>query len=284
MVAENDWLEAIIALPTDMFYNTGIATYVWIISNKKQAERRGKVQLINAVEMHTPMRKSLGSKRKQISDEQIKTITQWFDEFDDSEQVKLFNNEDFGYSRVTVERPLKLNFAVTNDRLEKLELNTGFSKLKEQQQKTILDALESLDSQQLWLNREAFIKSLKKTFKQFDVDVKGALLKTIWQALSDRDEEADVCTDAKGNPEPDTELRDYENIPLTEDIETYFQREVIPHVPDAWIDHSKTKVGYEIPFNRHFYKYVPPRSLEDIDADLDKVSAEIMQLLQEVHV
>ena len=282
-IIENDWLEAIVALPTDMFYNTGIATYVWIITNKKKSERRGKVQLINAVDMNIPMRKSLGSKRKQISEEQIKTITQWFDDFSASEQVKIFNNEDFGYSRITVERPLRLNFAVTIERLEKLQTEAAFIKLKEQQE-AIMQALKTLDAEHLWVNRETFLKAVKMAFKEQALDIKGPILKTIWQALSERDEQAEICKGSKGHPEADSDLRDYENIPLTEDIEAYFQREVIPHVPDAWIDHSKTKVGYEIPFNRHFYKYVPPRSLEEIDADLDKVSAEIMQLLQEVHV
>nr|WP_255673184.1 N-6 DNA methylase [Legionella sp. 31fI33] len=283
-IIENDWLEAIVALPTDMFYNTGIATYIWIITNKKKAERRGKIQLINAVDMSIPMRKSLGSKRKQISEDQIKTITQWFGDFTANEHVKIFNNEDFGYSRIIVERPLRLNFAVTAERIQKLQSEAVFIKLKEVQQEAIIQVLKRLDPEQLWGSREIFLKVLKDSFKEQKLDIKGSLLKTILQMLSERDEQAEICKDNKGNYEADGNLRDYENIPLTEDIGVYFQHEVIPHVPDAWIDHSKTKVGYEIPFNRHFYKYVPPRSLEEIDADLDKVTAEIMQLLQEVHV
>tara|TARA_Y100000296_G_scaffold26795_1_gene31470 strand:+ start:972 stop:2948 length:1977 start_codon:yes stop_codon:yes gene_type:complete len=282
-IIENDWLEAIVALPTDMFYNTGIATYIWIITNKKTPERRGRVQLIDATAMHTSMRKSLGSKRKQISEEQIKTITEWFDTADSSETIKWFNNADFGYSRITVERPLKLNFQINDERLETLKAAKPFAKLSEEQQQAMIDSLKAVDGG-LYTNRDSFVKALKAAFKADGVDVKGPLLKTIWQSLSEKDEAADVCTDSKGNPEPDTDLRDNENVPLAEDIEAYFQREVIPHVPDAWIDHSKTKVGYEIPFNRHFYKYVPPRSLEEIDSELDTVSAEIMQLLQEVHV
>ncbi|WP_298624576.1 class I SAM-dependent DNA methyltransferase [uncultured Legionella sp.] len=283
-IIENDWLEAIVALPTDMFYNTGIATYIWIITNKKKAERRGKIQLINAMDMSVPMRKSLGSKRKQISEDHIKTITQWFGDFEENDQVKIFNNEDFGYSRITVERPLRLNFAVTSERLEKLQAEAAFLKLKEAQRTAIIQVIKTLDDEHIWGNREIFLNALKTAFKEHTVDIKGPLLKTIWQALSERDEHAEICKDSKGNQESDADLRDYENVPLKEDIEAYFQREIIPHVPDAWIDQSKTKVGYEIPFNRHFYKYVPSRSLEEIDADLDKVSVEIMQLLQEVHV
>ena len=285
-IIENDWLEAIVALPTDMFYNTGIATYIWIITNQKVPERRGKVQLINATEMHTPMRKSLGSKRKQISDEQIAEITQMFNGelAHKDESVKWFNNADFGYSRITVERPLKLNFAVMDERLEQLQQVKVFTKLSDDTQQNIVAALKTLDTKWLYTNRDKFIADIKAAFKAHNCDVKGPLLKAIWQGLSEKDETADVCVDSKGNPEPDADLRDNENVPLTEDIEAYFQREVIPHVPDAWIDHSKTKVGYEIPFNRHFYQYVPPRSLKDIDADLDKISAEIMDLLREVHV
>ncbi|ASP39598.1 restriction endonuclease subunit M [Bacterioplanes sanyensis] len=289
-IIENDWLEAIVALPTDMFYNTGIATYIWIITNKKKPGRKGKVQLINATDLHVPMRKSLGSKRKQISDEQIKTISELFDGdlANSDDRVKWFNNVDFGYSRITVERPLQLNFAVMDERIKQLDDVKAFTKLSGAEQHEIKKAIQTLDTEWIYINREEFIADLKSAFKSHNLDVKGPLFKAIWTALSERDETADVCIvqsgKAKGSIEPDPELRDYENVPLTEDIEAYFQREVIPHVPDAWIDHEKTKVGYEIPFNRHFYRYVPPRSLEEIDADLDKVSAEIMDLLREVHV
>ncbi len=297
-IIENDWLEAIVALPTDMFYNTGIATYIWIITNQKTAQRKGKVQLINAVDCHTPMRKSLGSKRKQISDEQIADITRTFGEFGNTpqagrgERCKIFDNRDFGYQRITVERPLKLNFQASNQRIENLQQAKPFAKLKDQQQAAIINAIKTLDQDHRYNNREVFIKTLKAAFKAAGVEsqikIGAPLLKTIWQALSEKDDSADTCLIQsganKGKPEADTELRDYENVPLKEAIDDYFKREVLPHVPDAWIDHDKTKTGYEIPFNRHFYQYVPPRSLEEIDADLNKVSAEIMQMLQEVHV
>ena len=281
-IIENDWLEAIIALPTDMFYNTGIATYIWIVTNQKSPLRKGKVQLVNATEFHSPMRKSLGSKRKQVSDEQISTITRIFGDFEAGEHCKIFDNTDFGYHRITVERPLQLSFQVTDERLETLMNVAAFKRLPEKTQNAAIDAMKTLDKAKVYLNHKSFTKDLKKAFSSIGIDIKPAMLKTIWQAIGEHDENAEIIRTKNGDPEPDANLRDYENVPLKEDIEEYFQREVMPHVPNAWIDHSKTKVGYEIPFNRHFYKYVPPRPLEEIDADLDKISAEIMALLQEV--
>jgi len=283
-IIENDWLEAIIALPTDMFYNTGIATYIWIVTNKKTQQRKGKIQLIDATSQHTPMRKSLGSKRKQISDEQIAHISQLFGEFSDNEHSKIFDNTDFGYQRITVERPLKLNFHVNAERIAILKENNAFIKLAEAEQQALLQALETLSERGLYLNRNTFSKDLEQVLKSANIKAGAPLKKAILSALSERDDTADICTDNKGKPEADSDLRDNENVPLKEDINSYFQREVIPHVPDAWVDYDKTKIGYEIPFNRHFYKYVPPRPLAEIDADLDKVTAEILELLQEVHV
>ncbi|MGI6740127.1 MAG: type I restriction-modification system subunit M [Brevefilum sp.] len=202
-IIENDWLEAIIAMPNDMFYNTGIATYIWLVTNRKPRRRKGKVQLINAVDYSTPMRKSLGNKRNYFTDEHIQQITQIYTEFSESRVSKIFDNPDFGFTKVTVERP-----ACTP---------TG-----------------------------------------------------------------DIKTDRKGNPTPDTALRDYEKIPLKEDIEAYFQREVLPHVPDAWMDRSKDKIGYEISFTKYFYEYTPLRPLEDIKADILALEAETDGLLGKI--
>jgi type I restriction enzyme M protein len=283
-IIENDWLEAIIALPTDMFYNTGISTYIWIVTNKKTAQRKGKIQLIDATNQHIPIRKSLGSKRKQISDEQIAHISQLFGDFSENEHSKIFDNTDFGYQRITVEQPLKLNFHVNDERLAILKDNSTFNNLTASEQNSLLEALETLSDRGLYLNRNTFSKDLDKALKTAGVKAGAPLKKAILISLSERDDSADICTDSKGKPEADSDLRDYENVPLKENIDDYFQREVIPHVAAAWVDYDKTKIGYEIPFNRHFYKYVPPRSLVEIDADLDKVTAEIIELLQEVHV
>lgn len=287
-ILENDLLEAIIALPTDMFYNTGIATYVWVLSNHKPEERKDKVQLINATDSFEKMRKSLGSKRKYLTEEQIEDIVRLYGNFEESETSKIFNSTDFGYRRITVERPLKLALHPKDDlKREALTADKAWLKLDESLQQDILKTLDAIDDEKL-LSRSKFDKQLKANLE--GVKLPATVLKLLHKHLGEQDEEAEVCK-AKGKPEPSSDLRDYENVPLSESIDDYFQREVLPHVPDAWIDESKKDerdgqvgiVGYEIPFNRHFYKYVPPRSLEEIDADLDKVSAEILELLQEVH-
>jgi type I restriction enzyme M protein len=202
-IIENDWLETIVALPTDMFYNTGIATYIWIVTNHKKPNRRGKVQLINGAGFFQKMRKSLGSKRKELGPEDIERITALYRDFAETKESRIFDNADFGYATITVERPL-------------------------------------------------------------------------------RDEQGQIVQDNKKRAKADANLRDTENVPLKEEIGRYFEREVLPHVPDAWIDEDKTKTGYEIPFNRYFYEYTPPRPLEEIDDELQSLGREIMELLTEV--
>ncbi len=278
-IIENDYLEAIIALPTDMFYNTGIATYIWIITNQKTPQRKGKVQLINATDFHVAMIQSLGSKRKQISDQQIAEITQLFGDFEDVKgRVKIFDNVDFGYQRITIERPFKRNFQVCEDRMEMLKSARSFTRLPQQQR--ILEVLGTLEGDYKYKNRDEFIGILTDVFTGAQVNITAAQLKLIYQSLSEYDETADVCTNRKGEPESDPDLRDYENVPLREDIDVYFEREVQPHVPEAWIDYSKTKVGYEIPFNRYFYVFKPPRPLDEIGADLIGVTDGIVEMIE----
>jgi type I restriction enzyme M protein len=306
-IIENDWLEAIVGLPDQLFYNTGIATYLWVVTNRKPKNRRGKVQLIDATSLFVKMRKSLGNKRNQIGDgtngkpDQIGEITRLYGDFEEGEFSKIFDNEDFGFWRITVERPLRLNFTVTPERLERLKesrpflgLNGSTSKKKasgptlfdtgdgNDPQKVLLDALKDLQKEPVYKNRDEFTDRLKRLFKGRKIDAKPPLFKAILAAISERDETADICTDAKGNPEPDPDLRDYENVPLKEDIQNYFRREVLPHVPDAWIDEDKTKKGYEIPFTRHFYKYTPLRPLEEIEAEITALEDEIQGRLKEV--
>jgi type I restriction enzyme M protein len=295
-IIENDMLEAIVGLPDQLFYNTGISTYVWIVNNRKEAERAGKIQLINAVDFYNKMKKSLGNKRNDISPDNIDTITKLYGDFEVNEFSKIFDNQDFGYQRITVERPLKLNFQASEERIESLKeekafINIASSKKKgeaaekeieegKRLQDSILKMLSSMDSDNLYKNRDEFTKLLKQHIKKSGIDINPPLLKTILKALSEQDETADVCT-KKGEPEPDTNLRDYENVPLKEDVQAYFEREVIPHVPDAWIDDSKTKVGYEINFTKEFYKYTPLRSLDDIRADIMALEDELEGLLKE---
>lgn len=277
-IIENDFLEAIIALPDQLFYNTGISTYIWVVTNRKENKRKGKVQLVNAVEFYERMRKSLGNKRNIITDAQIAEITQVYGNFYDNGLTKIFDNQDFGYNRITVERPLRLNFQISQERIDTL----SFTKALESSKDEILKVLADNLSETIYKNRPAFIKHLKAIFKTSDVTYNAALEKALLTALSERDETAEICLDSKGNPEADTELRDYENVPLKENIDEYFNREVKPHVPDDWIDYDKTKVGYEIPFTRYFYKYQQLRPLEEIDAEIKTLESEILELLKEV--
>ncbi|TRO31974.1 SAM-dependent DNA methyltransferase [Pseudomonas putida] len=272
-ILENDWLEAIIALPNDLFYNTGIGTYIWVLSNHKDALRKGRVQLIDASAMHAPMRKSLGSKRKYLSDEQIAQIAKLHEAFEEGPNSKVFTTTDFGYRRITVERPLRLRFAVTPDKI------AAYQKIKGADQ---AEAFASVQGE--FDNLPAFLKAagVKRLGK-------GAL-KAALACFGERDANAQPVLDDKGNQQADSELREFENVPLNQSIDDYFGREVLPHVLDAWVDSGKTDakdgqvgiVGYEINFNRYFYVYQPPRPLVEIDADLKAVEAEIAALLGEV--
>lgn len=295
---ENDWVEAIVALPADLFYNTGIQTYVWLLTNRKPKAREGKVQLIDASgeRFWKSMRKSLGSKRREIPREAREEIVRIYQQMlngegeeDWSDYSKIFDRADFGYREIRVELPLRLNFQAGAARIKKLKAEKTFQRLDDAEQSAILTALSQLPDT-LFTNRDAFEKLLDKALKAAGAKIGTAVKKAILSALSERDEDADVCTDKDGTPEPDTELRDHELVPLQEDWKEYFAREVTPFVPDAWVDEGYCdakdgkvgRVGYEINFNRYFYKYVPPRPLEEIDAELRQLEAEIAALLKEV--
>lgn len=324
-IIENDLLETIIALPDQLFYNTGIYTYIWIVTNRKLPERKGKVQLINAVDYYQDMKKSLGNKRHEISEEQISELTNIYGPFEETKNSKIFDNREFGYIKLTAERPLRLNFQTTDERLERLWDETAFTNLakskkrkdkaarkkeikegKEKQQ-AIIDALKTLNADALYKNRNKFMADVKQALKDAGLKVKASVRRNIWKALSERDEAADICTDSKGNPEPDSDLRDTENVPFPDDIslplplgydkdsdltelvekirehcDIYFDEEVKPHVPDAWIDYERTKIGYEISINRYFYEYEPPRDLEAIEADIKTIEKDIIEMLADV--
>jgi len=283
-ILENDYLEAIVAMPNDMFFNTGIATYIWILSNNKSEERKGKVHLINASNMGSSMRKSLGSKRKYLEEAEINTIVQTYGEMQESKTSKLFDTTAFGYRRITVERPLQLSFYPHDaDRLEALQNDKAFVKLDDALQSELITSLEGIGSDKYYDIDSLLIDLCLE-------EMSASIIKLIKKHLGEHDDEAKIIHDKKGNPLPNPDLRDYENIPLSEDIKEYFAREVTPHVPLAWIDEKKRDekdgevgiVGYEIPFNRHFYEYVPPRELEEIDAELETLTKEIMEMLREV--
>ena len=329
-IIENDWLEAIVALPDQLFYNTGISTYIWVLANRKQRRRKGKVQLIDARRLFVKMPKSLGNKRNKLGDpadragepDQIGEITRVFGNFEDGETRtfteedpigkqpiekerivgKVFDNADFGFHKITVERPLRLNFQATDKRIARLETERGFAKLAESKKKNekariaeveagkgrqeeirrLLAEFAATHGTALYTNREKFLADLRAFARANGVRLNASELKVTLNALGERDETADICHNKDGDPEPDPELRDTESVPLKESIDEYFRREVLPHVPDAWIDESKTKVGYEIPLNRHFYRYEPPRPLEAIEADIKRLESEIVALLGEV--
>lgn len=298
---ENDLVEGIVAMPTSLFYNTGISTYIWILTNHKAAWRKGKIQLVNAVDYYQKMRKSMGEKRHEISPDQINEIIHIYGEYKETENVKILDNEEFGYQKIVVERPLKLNFKVDDKRIERLHNQKAFQNLakskkkgeaglKEEeaakkQQQGIIQALQTLNDGTLYKNRETFTEKLKATLKNAGIDVKPPLQKAILTALSEKDNTADVCVkNKKGDAETDPDLRDTENVALKEDIYDYFKREVLPHVPDAWIDEEKTKIGYDIPFTRHFYQYQELRPSDEIKAEIQELEASILEKLKQVMV
>ncbi|MHB0789637.1 type I restriction-modification system subunit M [Bradyrhizobium sp. 5.13L] len=286
-IIENDWLEAIVALPEQMFYNTGIGTYIWIVTNRKSKERKDKIQLVDARETWIPMRRSQGDKRRKIGEgkalegddradelDQIADIVRLYGRFKANEKSKLFDNADFGYTRVTVERPLKLRYQMT------LEDKARFLDVAPH----LLDDIQAIDTalgREPHLDWNAVWANIEKLLKKAGSRWKGTEEKLFRAIFSVKDTKGAAVTKGSGF-EADADLRDFENVPLKEDIDAYFKREVLPHVPDAWMDRTKDKVGYEINFNRHFYKFMPPRKLAEIDADLKKAEDEILWLLREV--
>ena len=336
-IIENDWLDAIVALPDQLFYNTGIFTYIWLVTNRKPLERHGKVQLIDGTRFFGKMKKSLNNKRNEIADEQIDQLTCIYGNYQDGETAevqvngeketrvisRIFENREFGFLKVTVDRPLRMNFGATPERIANLNEQRAFANLaiskkrkdeaaakreiKEgrKQQEAILAMLKTLEGNGCYKDRKLFEADMLEAASQADIKISASIKKAIFAALGERDPDAEICRDSKGKPEPDSELRDTENIPLPpgtelplpmdfgsnkpndrlveafrDDIDKWIAREVLPHVPDAWVDYEKTKVGYEIPINRHFYVYKPPRPLEEIEADITLLEEEIAKLLK----
>ena len=298
-IIENDWLEAIIALPDQLFYNTNINTYLWILSNIKDRERKGKIALIDAREMFVEMKKSLGQKRKEISDKQIEEIRNLYTGAMDGGKVKIFDNEDFGYRKITIDRPLRMKFVISEEGISKISSDKAFEKAKNVKQKAIdqqsqmqeptLNLLHQLKGME-FRTKSDFEDKLSSLLLSKGLKLSAAQRKALLKIFGVRDENAEIALGSDGKPEADTDMRDYENVPLKEDINVYFNREVKPFLPDAWINESVRdikngkvgKVGYEIPFNRYFYKFVPPRPLEEIDVDLKQLGDAIIDLLKEV--
>ena len=336
-IIENDWLDAIVALPDQLFYNTGIFTYVWLVTNRKPPERRGKVQLIDGTRFFRKMKKSLNNKRNEISEDQIHHLNRVYDNDRDGETAdvqidgktetrvisRIFENWEFGFLKVTVERPLRMNFEATAERIAKLDAQSAFVNLARSRktrdvisaereiaegrelQEAIRAMLATLEEHGRHTDRASFEDKVMTAARHAGVKIPSSIKRAIFAALGERDPTAEICRDGKGQPEADSELRDSENVPLPPgtnlplpmdfgpdkpngrlieafrgDIDGYIAREVLPHVPDAWVDYDKTKVGYEIPINRHFYVYKPPRPLEEIEADIQSLEGEIADLLK----
>ncbi len=336
-IIENDWLDTIVALPDQLFYNTGIYTYIWLVTNRKPSDRRGKVQLIDGTRFFVKMKKSLNNKRNEITEDQIRHLVRVYGNYKDGETAeiehsgetetrvisRIFENREFGFLKVTVERPLRMNFEATPERIARLDDQSAFVNLAipkkrrdkaaiereiaegRKEQEAIREMLRALKAKGRYMDRAAFEADVMKTARRFTLKILGPIKKAIFAALGERDPEAAICRDNQGQPEPDSELRDTENIPLPPGtalplpmgfgpdkpnhrlaaafrgkIDAYMAREVLPHVPDAWVDYDKTKVGYEIPINRHFYVYKPPRPLDQIEADIAKLEGEIAGLLK----
>jgi type I restriction enzyme M protein len=339
-IIENDWLDAIVALPDQLFYNTGIFTYVWLVTNRKKPERRGKVQLIDGTRFFARMKKSLNNKRNELSDDHIAHLTRLYGAFTDGETARvctnektgvweervvsrIFENREFGFLKVTVERPLRLNFEATPERIARLDDQSAFvglavsKKRKDAKaveaeeaegravQEAIRAVLGTLPGGGLYKDRDRFEAALEAAAKRAKLKLPAPIKKAIFAAIGERDPTAEICRDSKDRPEPDSELRDTENIPLppgtalplpmafgpdmpNDDlakamkpvIDAYIVAEVLPYVPDVWVDYAKTKIGYEIPINRHFYVYKPPRPLGEIETDITKLEGEIAGLLK----
>ncbi|MDD4346909.1 MAG: N-6 DNA methylase, partial [Desulfitobacteriaceae bacterium] len=331
---ENDLLEGIIALPNDLFYNTGIATYIWVLTNRKNANilngpvRTGKIQLVDASSFYHKMRKSLGSKRNEISEADIAEITRIYGDFKENEYCKVFDNKELGYLKVTIERPLRLNFQITEERIDNLYAEAAFAKLYDEDkvkdlelkkekltikkgeqaelekqykgrelQEQIISALKTNADPRLYKNRDEFTKVLKAILGGLKLNT--SLFKAVRMGLSERDETADYCYSGK-KKEADSTLRDTESIPLSLDVDgfeadsakhikqeqqnilNYLEKEVKTHVKEFWIDHSKTKIGYEIPFTRYFYKYQELRPFTEIMLEIEELEKEIQAEIKKV--
>jgi type I restriction enzyme M protein len=335
-IIENDWLECIIALPKNIFYNTGIPTYIWIVSNKKEAKRKGQVQLINAMDLYEKLRKNLGQKNCEMKPFQIDAITDLYMDFKPTEISKIYPNEYFGYNKITVERPLRLSSQFTPEAIASLRfdksireemewayaefgaevyddilkhkakidihLNKNDSKIKPADKNNLLSVdywknqlklmqaaqkiADKLDNKQ-FDDYNSFVLLLNKTIKELKLNLDVKALKNLLDAVSWKNEDAEPVIKKKEKNgtihyEADSDLRDTENVPLDQDIHEYFEREVLQHIPDAWIDESKTIKGYEISFTRYFYSYVPPRSIEEITAEILQLEEETDGILKKI--
>ncbi len=302
---EKDFLDTIVALPEKLFFNTGISTYIWIFSTKKSPERKGKVSLIDARTIRTQLRKNLGEKRYEISDDNSREVLAHYSNNKDSENVKIFNTTDFAYRQITIQRPLRLKFDVTDEAIARLKDHKDFlndvpskksgakgeaeNKAWQELRAAIYEILESMRGKVL-TSRAKFIEKLENDLKKRDLKIAKKTLKTVWQQIGVRDEEAEICLDEEGNKEASNDLKDFERVPWGTDVNEYFKKEVLPYASDAWVDESVCDekdgkvgiVGYEIPFTRFFYKYEEPRKVEEIEKEVKETEAKISELFSKI--
>ncbi len=301
-IIENDWLEAVIALPEQLFYNTAIATYIWILTNKKARKRQGKVQLIMAQDFFSPINKSLGDKRREITSLQANEILTLYEAFTEGKYCNIFNNSDFGYRKIIIERPLRVNYQASPQRIESLTKNRVFRNLATSKrhspeeeaegsrlQRSILAVLNSLPEEK-FTDRKKFEKLVETALESAGIKTNATLFRTIINSLTKKDKTAPPIIDDQGNLKADPKLKDTENVPLYEDVYAYFNKKVKPRVPDAWLnedfidgqDKQIGKVGYEINFNHYFCEYKAPRPLLEVETELKQLEEEIRKLFQEM--
>ena len=274
-IIENDWLEAIVGLPEQLFYNTGINTYIWIVTNRKRPERRGYVQLIDARDLFQKMKKSLGKKRNELTEDNIGEVTRLYESFTKNELSRILPNSSLGYRKITVERPMRVRYDVTDEAILSLTGVTPISNLNEDLSSALIDGLRGLCGTSLSVT-QAMQDALSPIFKKAG-KVPKPVKTAIMNAIMVRDPQSEALSGV-----PDPLLRDTENIPLDQDIPEFMDKEILPFAPDAWVDSTKTKIGYDIPFTRQFYRYVPPRLLADIDAEIETKLEGVIDLLREV--
>jgi len=288
-ILENDWLEAIVGLPENLFYNTGIHTYIWVLSKDKPDHREGKTQLIDARDIYEEMDESLGEKRHKLAQNHIDEITRIFGDLEANGRSKVVDNEEFGYRRIVIDQPLRLRFQVSDKRIQALNDERAFTNRDEEVQEKVKEALSQMDHDEMWMDREAFFDDLEFQFNMVGVDVRNSVYNAIERVMGEPDEDASICRDGNGNPEHDTDLREKERIPLDKSPEKYFKEEVDPYVENAWINESSKYhdnkdeklgvVGYEINFNRYFFSIDAGRELGELNTKIAEVEEELMSIL-----
>jgi len=291
-ILENDWLESIVGLPENLFYNTGIRTYIWVLSNDKSEKRKDKVQLIDAQDLYAEMDESLGEKRHELKQKHINEISRIFGDIEANGRSKVVPTEEFGYRRIVIDRPLRMSFRATEERIESLKEERAFTNRDEETQKAVKEALYSLDSEKQWMDRDEFIDEVELMFNMRGIDVRNSVYNAIERALGKRNEDAEICRDGNGNPEHDTDLRERERVPLGTDVEDYFEREIQPYMQNAWVNDSSKYhddkdgelgvVGYEIDFDTRFHQYEHPRDPAEISEEIKSISQEIENLISDI--